>query len=162
MKKSSLTLNSTIVILLITMNISLELFFSVKSTLVLKACIGDKISSKLFYNILSDCHYSDIINSLLNANRLQIKLLINFRPPSFCCGFLRKPELYKWIQSTNPFLLTKNRVQHESPMQKIHTIKRWGLPTKLSLCIRIMFYKQLFLSFLKSYQMLSISNLNAS
>ena len=30
----------------------------------------------LFYNILSDCHYSEVINSLLNAFRLKKKKII--------------------------------------------------------------------------------------
>ena len=32
----------------------------------------------LFHNILSDCHYSDVINSLLNAFRLKKNSFISF------------------------------------------------------------------------------------
>ena len=40
-----------------------------------------KNRSDLFYNILSDCHYSDVINSLLNAFRL--RKIINFSCQKF-------------------------------------------------------------------------------
>ena len=36
-----------------------------------RAVLGSAKTALKFYNILSDCHYSDVINSLLNAFRLK-------------------------------------------------------------------------------------------